>query len=203
MKEVGRGTVDLIATTIDGHDAWRVAHLWQFGDVVESETLFVARASLRVLGRTAHVAPYHSYRQITIRQRVIGDSVVGWMNTERGLGRPIARQLPPAAGPYVTDAFAPFALSGTSLSANWSGRVALLGWAVRPEDVYFPIELRVVGEERITVPAGTFDCWRLTLRINGHSQFHWIRKTDGLGVRSLDESPDDARGRKETVLVSG
>lgn len=29
-----------------------------------------------------------------------------------------------------------------------------------------PLDLRVVGRDRVTVPAGTFDCWRLEIEIH-------------------------------------
>lgn len=201
MSETGRGTIDLVATSLDGRAAWRLAHQWRFGNTVETETLLVDRTSLQFLGRTARVAPYRRYREITIRQRQSSDSVLGWMNTDEGPGRPIAQRLPKVSGPYISDAMAPFALAGTRLSRDWTGSLSVLGWAVRPADVYFPLELRVVGEELVSVPAGTFACWRLSLRVNGGTQAFWVRKSDGLGVRSLDESPRDGRGAKETVLI--
>jgi hypothetical protein len=203
LEEVGRGTAELLAVSVDGRSAWRLAQVWRVGTTVEAETLFVDRASLGLLGRAVHVTPYRSYREITVRQRVLGDSVVGWMHTDRGLGRPIARRLAAEGGPYVTDAFAPYALSGTELAPGWRGSLSLLGWAVRVDDVAVPVDLEVVGAERVTTPAGTFDCWRLALRANGRTLSYWVRRTDGLGVRTRDDAPRDGGGAREIVLVRG
>src|SRR5262249_10280139 len=147
---------------------------------VETETLYVARADLRLLARAIHVSPYSRFDRINIQQRFRGDSVTGRMTTDGpsiGAGRAIARRLRPELGPYLTNAFAPLALMAVPVSATWSGSAALLGWAVIPRDIMLPIELSVEGEERLAVPAGTFDCWRLSIRSGGGKIGYWIRKS--------------------------
>jgi hypothetical protein len=197
---LGRGSLEVGATKVEDRDAWRIVQRWRSADTVQVETLHVDRASLRLLGRVVRVAPYRRYHGITIRQRLNGDSLVGWMNTDEGLGRPIARHLPPAFSPYVSDAMAPLALLGIPLTPTWKGEVALLGWAVRSNDVFAPVTLVVEGEERITVPAGSFDCWRIALGIFGRRKTFWVRKSDGLGLRTRDET-SDARGAQDLVLT--
>jgi hypothetical protein len=169
---------------------------------VETETLYVARADLRPLSRAIHVSPYSRFERINVQQRFSGDSVTGRMTTDGpsiGAGRAIARRLRPELGPYLTGAFVPLALMTEPVSPTWSASAALLGWAVLPRDVYVPVELRVEGEERLTVPAGTFDCWRLSIRLSDGTISYWTRKSDGLGVRVLDER-DPANGIREIVL---
>jgi hypothetical protein len=61
-----------------------------------------------------------------------------------------------------------------------------MGWAVRDDDVFYPIDLQVEGEEQVIVPAGRFECWRLSLRFAGRRFDYWVRKTDGLGIRLQD-----------------
>ena len=168
----------------------------------ESETVFVARSDLRLISRQVHSAPYLKYDRIDVGQRFHGDSVSGRMTIpSRGIARPIARQLPRAFGPYVTDALAPVFLMGVPLRREWSASVSLVGWAVVPRDVFIPIELRVVGEEFVRVPAGRFDCWRLSVRFFGKEMSYWVRKSDGLGVRSLDQADAGAGVTREVVLV--
>lgn len=197
---LGRGSLDITTASVEDHAAWRIVQLWHSADTVQAETLHVDRASLRLLGRVARVAPYRRYHGITIRQRLRGDSLLGWMNTDEGLGRPIARHLPPAFSPYVSDAMAPLALLGAPLTSAWKGELSLLGWAVRSNDVFAPVTLAVEGEEHITVPAGSFDCWRIGLGVFGQRKTYWVRKSDGLGVRTRDET-SDARGIQDLVLT--
>jgi hypothetical protein len=197
---LGHGSLDVATARVEDRDAWRIVQRWATADTVQVETLHVDRASLRLLGRVVRVAPYRRYRGITIRQRLIGDSLVGWMNTDEGLGRPIARHVLPAFSPFVSDAMAPIALLGVPLSSTWNGELSLLGWAVRSNDVFAPVTLAVDGEERITVPAGTFDCWRIALGVFGQRKIYWVRKSDGLGVRTSDETTDP-RGVQDFVLT--
>jgi len=203
-----RDTLVVAAADVDGTPAWQVASSRH--DMVaaqhraEAETLYVARADLRVLRRAIHVSPYRRFGRINVVQQFHGDSVTGRMTTEDpsiGEGRAIARRLVPELAPYITDTFAPTALMAAPLSATWSGSISLLGWAVIPSNVFVPVEVRVEGEERITVPAGTFDCWRLSIRFGGQELSYWARKSDGLGVRVFDQRDGPAKESRETVLT--
>jgi hypothetical protein len=171
--------------------------------VISIDTIVIAKGDLRMLSRTAVVAPYSRYDEIRIRQTFRGDSVVGRMNAKGAdagpMGRPIARRLPPEWGPFMEDALAPFLLGAVDLNADWKASTSIVGWAVVDGDVYFPLELRVVGSERVTVPAGTFDCWRLAIRHRNRDISLWLRKSDGVGVRTRQSPPNG--GTQETVLV--
>jgi hypothetical protein len=115
--------------------------------------------------------------------------------------RPIARRLPSVYAPYLSDAFAPVYLAAVPLSAHWQGSVTLLGWAVIPKDVLRPVELRVTGEERVRVPAGTFDCWRMTISHSGGVIDYWVRKSDGIAVRLVERNAPGG-GERVVTLVS-
>ena len=202
-------TISITPEDLGGRPAWRVTTLdHQVTGTRQSvavETVYVARADLRLLHRAVHVAPYSRFQRINIRQQFPGDSVTGRMTTDGpsiGAGRSIAHALPQQYGPYVSDAMAPLLLMSVPLSAQWQGSAALLGWAVRPNDVFVPIALRVVGEERVRVPAGVFDCWRLSIEYGGRRIGYWVRKSDGLGVRLYDDSQATTRGTRELVLRS-
>jgi hypothetical protein len=197
-RRIGTESVELSASRIEGRDAWRVLQRRQVADTEHVETLYADRATLRTLGRTIRVHPYLHYAGITVRQRLVGDSLTGWMQTDSGLGRPIARHLSPASAPYLSDALAPVLLAATTLDPRWRGSLSILGWAVRDGDVSFPARLRVVGEERVTVPAGTFDCWKVAVEASVGAQTYWVRKSDGVGVQALLERDDMSR---ELVLT--
>ncbi|HYV96929.1 MAG TPA: hypothetical protein VE967_05705, partial [Gemmatimonadaceae bacterium] len=81
------------------------------------------------------------------------------------------------------DAATPILLMAADLSPTWRGYVSLLGWAVRDDNVSTPLMMRVDGEERVRVPAGEFDCWRIAITGGTGAQRFWVRKSDGLGIR--------------------
>jgi hypothetical protein len=204
-----KATLTITADIVEGTPAWRVTSVdhkpTTTQDRMSVETLYVARADLRLLRRAVHVSPYSRFQRINVGQQFDGDSVSGRMTTDGpsiGAGRTIARSLPSHFGPYLADAMAPLFLMAVPLSAGWTGSASLMGWAVKDEDVFVPIELRVEGEERVRVPAGEFDCWRLSIEFAGRKLKYWARKSDGLGVRTLDDSETPIRGTREVVLRS-
>jgi hypothetical protein len=202
----GDGVVHLSDALYEGLPAWRVTHLAH--TTVSSqkrttaETLYVTQRDMRLLARAAHEAPYRRFSQINIRQRFVGDSVLGEMTTDGGVRRPIAQKLPGTFGPYLSDALAPLGLVGVQLSPTWRGSLSVVGWAVRPEDVFYPVTLRVVGDEKLSTPTGVIDCWKLRISANPEQRTEWVRKSDGVAVRSLDESPPTAKGRRQFILLN-
>jgi hypothetical protein len=200
------GFVSLRDAESAGTPAWRVVRrdsTTRMGKpVIQADTIVIAKSDLRLLTRNVVVTPYSRYDEIRIRQTFRGDSVVGRMNAKGAdagpMGRPISRRLPPEWGPFTEDALGPLVLGAVDLNATWKGSSSIVGWAVVDGDVYFPLELRVTGSERVTVPAGTFDCWRLTIRHRNRDILFWVRKSDGIGVRTRQSPPTG--GTQETVL---
>lgn len=172
-----------------------------------ADTMHLAAADLRLVSDAIHEEPYGRYSHIQVRRTMASDvyRLAGEMRALResvvAANRTFDRVLPDRGAPYIADSFAPLFLMGVELHAGWKGRVSVLGWAVRNDDVLVPIQLAVVGEETVRVPAGEIACWRLSLQVNGHTQDYWVRKTDGLAVRSL-RSGEGATPSRELVLVS-
>jgi len=168
-----------------------------------SESLYVSRGSLRPIARKVHVTPYRRFPGINISQRFDGDSVLGEMSLkDMATRRPIAADVASFRNGLVpSEVLGPVLLMGVALNPTWHATLGLLGWSVVPTDVIHPFAMRVVGSERITVPAGTFDCWKLAVTYTGHTRFVWIRKSDHIGVLSRDETPGSA-GSREVVLVA-
>jgi hypothetical protein len=206
----GRRTgLNRIAITVSPSsvDAWRLVsedrEMWP-GPHVDVETVFVARADARLLRRNVHMSPYRRFERINLWQEFPGggDSVTGRMNTEGpsiGAGRTFARKLPPAFAPYMSDRTAAVLFTAVPLRRDFAASLSLIGWGVRDDDIFIPVEVRVEGEETITVPAGRFDCWRLSIRFAAGRVDYWARKSDGLGVRVVN--PTGQRGTSEIVLT--
>jgi hypothetical protein len=197
-------------TTIAGRAAWRLEHVLSARSAdglmhIEAETLWVDQRTLQPLERRVHIAPHAEYDRLDITQGFNGDSMVGHVTAARAgtapFERSFLRRLDPASGPFVTDALSSVFLTGVELGPHWAGRLSVVGWALVDRDVLHPVTLRVMGAERITVPAGTFDCWRMSVSMDGHSYVAWVRQSDGLGVRTRDESARRSRGVREVLLV--
>jgi hypothetical protein len=217
VVSIGHDRLSLVRVDAGAAPAWRLTRATRYDQLpnqAEAETVLVARADLRMLGRVVVEAPYRRYARIQVIQRFTKDSVAGEMTALATSGgnphRTFARRLDPRFGPYISGAALPLALAGVSLQPGFRGTLSVLGWAVRDDDVFTPLELRVEGEERVRVPAGTFDCWRLSIRFGGTRVLYWARKSDGFGVRARSETygtrPPSAESPKvkairETVLA--
>lgn len=209
-KETGRvtGLITVERATTEGVPSWRIVARNQGNrdgkGVLAVDSTIIARDNLRLLSHTAIERPYSRYDVIRIDQRFRGDSIVGQMRANGSkispARRPIARKLNNANGPYIIDPLAPIILGAVNLHAGWTGRASLVGWAVKDDDVFMPIDLRVDRAERIKVPAGEFECWRLTINFGGRSLTYWVRKSDGVGVRSVERNA--AGVIRETKLIA-
>ena len=208
-REIVRTTsvVTLQPTVNDGLSAWllvsRNAGAGEGRPLLAVDSVTVRRSDLRLLRRTALLSPYRRYDEISITQdfranRIDGGMIATGRNVRRAQ-RPIARTLPPELRPYIVDAFGPVLLGAVQLHAQWRGTATMVGWAVRDDDVSMPIELRVLGEEVVDVPAGRFDCWRLEIRYGGRTLSFWVRQSDGVAIRSLESQSSGAI--RESVLV--
>lgn len=203
----GQGRTELSPATYQGMAAWRIDHHATMrapedgGLRVEAETLWVRRDNLAPLARSVHVSPYLRFSQITIRQRFTGDSVFGDMNTDGGVHRAFAQRLPSAYGPYTTDVLAPFFLGAVELGPSWRGSISIVGWAVRSYDVLYSSTLEVTGTERVALPAGPCDCWKMRIATAAGTRSYWVRKSDGLGMRVRVDAAQPGKGFREFIIT--
>ena len=208
----GDGTIALVkARAPNGETSWRVTREWHGGDWsrggrAETEVLWLEPDRLRPIARTVRISPYSArYRLLTVTQRFLGDRIAGEVRADdvdgTSVTRPIARSLSRADAPYLTDALVPLFLGAFTPTYGWRGRASVTGWGVVPNDVSYPVAMRVVGDARVTVASGTFDCWHLVATSRGRAVDLWVRKRDGVAIRWLDASSTSTRGRRETVLV--
>jgi hypothetical protein len=208
----GRGFLRIAPATERGRAVWKFDRRWTeysavpgHHDEVEIESITLGRRDLRMLQRSVRVTPYGRYDLINVSQDFHGDSVAGLMTTRggdsKGVGRRFAQPLPQIASPFVSDAFAPLFFTAVPVQQNWRGRLSVIGWAVRDNDVFYPLEFRVVGREKVSVPAGTFDSWHLVISARARRYDLWIRVSDGLAVRARNETLLRTLGVGELVLV--
>ena len=116
-------------------------------------------------------------------------------------------ELPEQLQPYLlTEALAPLVFRTWNIDRSWrGGSLSLLGWAETRRDIYFPVCLRLIGEEKINVPVGTFDTWKIAVSSMHRTQYVWIRKSDHQVVRSQDsmrhagETMEVALVKEETI----
>lgn len=195
--EPGRWAVSSAWRDIEGNRDMQGAKSW-----VESVT--VADAALAPVSRIAHVTPYRRWAGIYINQRFRNDSVVGQMSLDEDpTRRPIARSLRGERDRLVAaDAIAPLYFMGVPLLPGAEFDIAILGWAVVPNDFLVRMHMKVAGSERIGTPAGTFDCWKFVITVGKETHYHWVRKSDHLAVLTRRQL-GDGRVRELVLKAEG
>lgn len=93
-------------------------------------------------------------------------------------------------------------LQALPLGPGWRGSVYSVGLVGRDRDraAIRPLDMRVERGQRIEVPAGTFDCWKIVMR-DGRERVltFWASKDHGWLVKEEERGPD---WRVERALVS-
>jgi len=106
-----------------------------------------------------------------------------------------------AWSPYSIDEL----VQALPLTRAWRGSVYSVNWLVYSDrvPVFTPVDLRVISTDRITVPAGTFDCWKLEVRDGFEKALIWVSKDRRWVVmRQRIWSDESGEWRIESLLVA-
>jgi hypothetical protein len=171
------------------------------------DTTYLDPVTLRPLKHTV----YGYKNRIRILQRFSSDS--GWEAIDRS-GPPPRSSRSEVALPFSRDvAFVTnwflydlrIIAPTLALTRGWRGSLYQVWWLSFPDrfDAFVPVDLKVVGRDRLTVPAGTFECWRLevqTTRVRHPERFRmWIARDQGWVIKTELRGTDF---RVEEVLQS-
>lgn len=159
-----RRTLTLTSAKYKNLSAWQVTNEWTsqnpFGRGTYVDTILVDGSTLWPVHRSVD------------RPRV---SQVEEFTTDSVFGTDLVKQTPRFPSFTVRGAASvrrPMAdwmtlkplFQATTLHEGWRGSIYVMLMQPRRDRVYFPsftLDLRVVGHERVKVPAGTFDCWKI------------------------------------------
>ncbi len=206
----GRLTVELREAQREQRPAWlmiqRVAMLRDWSrrpDTIHvpPETTYFTRETLRpiawsIVGDRIRVERYFSFDSLHETLDITGPDPRSW----RAGGR-----LPGAAdGPLVLR-WARYdvepLLQALPLAPGWRGSVYSVGLIgpVPRGSPFPPLDMRVVGSDRIDVPAGRFDCWKIEMRMGEETvAMLWASKDRGWLIKATQGAPE---WRTESFLV--
>lgn len=187
-------TQSISSTTIDGTPAWLVVESAQSPMGAASDSVYLDRATLLPLRRVARQGP------ATIELTFAPGSVRGAI--QAGPQRlPIDARVQGSA--LVTGAPLNAALGTLTLTEAYAATLEtfdVLAARVVPQTI------RVTGSETVTVPAGSFESWKLDLTPNDGSQqpsVIWIEKAaPHRVVRSITRLPAQAGGGTVTAELT-
>lgn len=182
--DAGSRTVTVIAVEMKEVGAWRVVSELRFKELVTADTVEFRRADLHPLGRRAKLG------DLQIELTVDGDVVRGLLVASRQL---VPLNLALSKASFLNYYALRTAIAGWPIERSWHTEASILELNGEPQ--FMPIRLAVVGEERISVPAGTYDCWVVTVEgaaggfeVNEH---YWVTKQDQIVVRTREPFGDE------------
>lgn len=185
-QSVGISTLDYAGTP-----ALLLARVGTEGVAAVSDSLVVRRDDLRPLHWIA------SHGAARVAAEFTADSIYGASSSP--LGR-LNIVLPNRADLLVNSAAVDAAMASLPLAAAWRDSAEMLvvdagGAALTP------VSLAIEGEERITVPAGDFDCWVVSVETERASARLWVTKLGQIVARSEQILPELDGALLTRVLV--
>ena len=180
VTPMGDQSVAISTLEYAGTPALLFARVGTEGVAAVSDSLIVRRADLRPL----HWIASHGVARVAAE--FTADSIYGASSSP--LGR-LNVVLPNRADLLVNSAAVDAAMASLPLAAAWRDSAEMLvvdagGAALTP------VTLAIEGEERITVPAGDFDCWILSLETERASARLWVTKQGQVVARSEQILPE-------------
>lgn len=187
------GDQEFVISPLDyaGTPAWLLARAGAQGVTTASDSLVVRRSDLRPLHWTTTLGAAHLAAEFT------PDTVFGAMTSPLGKQNLVFPNRPDL---LVNTMGVDAVLGALPLAAGWRDSATLLvvdagGTAVTPAS------LGVEGEERVTVPAGEFDCWVVSLETERGSERLWLTKQGQLVVRAEQVLPQLGGAVLQRVLA--
>jgi hypothetical protein len=180
ITPMGDQSVAISVVDYAGTSALLLTRVGMQGVAAISDSLFVRRDDLRPL----HWIASHGVARVAAE--FTPDSVYGASSSPLGRRNIV---LPNRADLLVNSAAVDAVLASLPLAAAWRDSAEMLlidsgGAALTP------VNLAIEGEERITVPAGDFDCWIVSLETERASARLWVTKQGQLVARSEQILPE-------------
>lgn len=159
-----RRTLTVTSAEFKDLSAWQVTNEWvsqnPFGRGAYVDTILVDGRTLWPIHRSVD-RPRFSLVEDFTSDSVFGTDLV--KQTPRYPSHTVkgAASLPRPMADWMT--LKPLFQAAT-IHKGWRGSVYVMFMQPQRDRVYFPsftLDLRVVGHERVTVPAGSFDCWKI------------------------------------------
>lgn len=176
---LGDRSVSVSATMYGGAPAWLMLETRTGAGIGFTDTLITELSSLRPL----HQGSVLGSARLAAEFR--GDTVFGVTSAPPGR-RSMIGTIPP--GSIVTASMLETVLRLLPLQSAWEDSSMTV--SVTPAtNTVFPTRLAVIGEDRVRVPAGTFDCWVVSVRADPARTLYWVTKSDPIVVRAAMDVP--------------
>jgi hypothetical protein len=176
---LGTRTVTVTQATYVGTPAWLLTEARAGDGIPSADSLYVDTGSLRPI----HWAATSGSAHLGLEFR--GDSAFGGTSAPGGR-RSMSVAVPP--GTLASAAMLETVLRLLPLQTAWEDSMPTLSITVGSTAI-LSTRVAVIGEDRVRVPAGTFDCWVVSIHADQTKGLYWVTKTDPIVVRSTLDVP--------------
>ncbi len=181
---LGFRTVSAAQVPYGGSPAWLLLETRVGDGIPATDSLFAAIGTLSPM----HWASTLGGARLGLEFRA--DSAFGGTIAPAGRRSMIAAV---PAGTLVSAAMLETVLRVLPLQSGWEDSTTTLSVSLSASAV-LPTRLSVIGEDRVRVPAGTFDCWVVAVHADPARGLYWVTKRDPIVVRSSIDVPSLGRG---------
>jgi len=177
---IGTRTVTVAQSSYAGSPAWLMVEVRQGQGIDAADSLYATLDSLRPI----HWGSVQGPSRLATEFR--GDSAFGATAVPGGR-RSVITAVPTAT--LVSSAMLETVLRLLPLSVAWEDSASTL--SITPaSNALVPTRLSVIGEDRVQVPAGMFDCWVVAVHAGDQGRgLYWVTKRDPIVVRSALDVP--------------
>ena len=169
--------------------------------MLETRTGAGIPATDSLIADTASLQPIHwnsTVGQARLGIEFRGDTAFGATTAPAGR-RSIVAPMP--AGTIVSSAMLETMLRLLPLQPGWRDSTTTLS-VLLGATALLPTQLSVIGEDRVQVPAGSFDCWVVSVRAASAHGLYWVTKSDPIVVRSAVDVPSLGGAEMVSALTS-
>ncbi len=190
---LGTRTVTVAPATYAGAPAWLLVET-RTGDRINAvDSLYTDYASLRAV----HWSSAQGDARLVAEFRA--DTAYGGTSAVLGGRRSIVAAVP--AGTLINAAMLETVLRLAPLQPVWEDSASTLSVALSGATV-LPTRLSVIGEDQVHLPAGTFDCWVVSVHAGDQARgMYWVTKQDPIVVRSTLDVPILGGAQMVSALV--
>jgi len=176
---LGTRTLSVATTMYVGSPSWLILETRTGDGISAADSLFLGFSDFRPV----HWSSPLGDARLSMEFR--GDTAFGAMSVPGGR-RSIVASIP--AGSLINAAMLETVLRLLPLQTAWEDSGTVLTVSANANSV-LPARLSVIGEDRVRVPAGTFDCWVVAVRADQARGLYWVTKQDPIVVRSTLDIP--------------
>lgn len=176
---LGTRTVTVAQATYVGSPTWLLTEARAGDGIPSADSLYADVSALRPI----HWSATNGEARLALEFRA--DSAFGGISTPGGR-RSMALAVPP--GTLVSGAMLESVLRLLPLQTAWEDSMPIFSVGVGNSAI-LPARIAVIGEDRVRVPAGTFDCWVVSVHADQTKGLYWVTKTDPIVARSTLDVP--------------